>query len=934
MELNKIKNNGSWSELAGLLNDNFAKINTQLLKYQDVDAIDGINFVGYVTSVDLLPTPKVASWAVVGADIKEVSVCAYYLEGSVPVNMTAGWNVLSSLGTYDFTDYSNLLTKVEETDAKVSELNVELGNYYTISETDKKFTDTESKLSELGLKVESNIGGSVDISTTEGGSYVSQNLNKPIPKGVKILSFNGYDGKVSFRKQVDESFVSISGASLITEDMLPIVLEEDCTNVQMSIGGKMTISYGGSIVYNINELKEKIDKIEEDVIDVIAANNKFGTNIESISSKLDSVEQSINGVEGGEFTDFSSYERVEGQIINTGKWFFGDYESMLFPLEGGIECTIIASLNRSSYFTFLRNSDNIANNMYADVCDLAEIDGVISNDKRYLIQPNINNTVSFVSPSDCKYLVITTNLSGTDCTPQSISVIGKKGVSDEIKELNVRISRIEEGSSDNPIIEFEQGSIVFDNGNLADSTKYIRCTDFIKSSSTYALFCSKAYIMRVFYYDSNKNYIKYVVANSVYVIDTRYALFKISINNPNGIMPSDNTFFNYVSNSDKTSILARYTDSFNLAENLFYNKSNGRINFINVTDSHGEFESVELGGLVSRYCGNDIIYLNTGDMVKTTPKTANAEDDDVEEYMTLAKKYGIYHCIGQHEVGFQNIGAGYDGKLKANSFTHTEVFDKFIAPMLPLWNLVEESIMRTNKQIYYYKDFDIQKIRLFSLYQFNAPLEDDPSDSSKYKYIRCALWYGQEQIDWFINKLNSTPSGYKVVVMLHEADGILTDNEGWSNFSIKGGSVSATNPIMSEYPVRDIVDAFIAKSTLIKTYQGEQSYDLTNDTADYTKLQLTVNADFSNAKAEFGVYFVGDAHVDRVGEMNSTQKQVGFCTTSPASPSDIVIGVNDKSTFVTGFSISNNFKNVYIGRIGCDTSIYMQDRSKDNFKIT
>ena len=34
--------------------------------------------------------------------------------------------MLSSLGTYDFTDYSNLLTKVEETDAKVSELGSEL----------------------------------------------------------------------------------------------------------------------------------------------------------------------------------------------------------------------------------------------------------------------------------------------------------------------------------------------------------------------------------------------------------------------------------------------------------------------------------------------------------------------------------------------------------------------------------------------------------------------------------------------------------------------------------------------------------------------------------------------------------------------------------------------------------------------------------------
>ena len=151
MELNTIKNNGSWSELAGLLNDNFAKINTQLLKYQDVDAIDGINFVGYVTSVDLLPTPKVASWAVVGADIKEVSVCAYYLEGSVPVNMTAGWNVLSSLGTYDFTDFSQALADIAEVLEKMTNIDVQ------ISDLDTKITNEYTRATSAEKDLQANI---------------------------------------------------------------------------------------------------------------------------------------------------------------------------------------------------------------------------------------------------------------------------------------------------------------------------------------------------------------------------------------------------------------------------------------------------------------------------------------------------------------------------------------------------------------------------------------------------------------------------------------------------------------------------------------------------------------------------------------------------------------------------------------------------------
>lgn len=182
MELNTIKNNGSWSELAGLLNDNFAKINTQLLKYQDVDAIDGINFVGYVTSVDLLPTPKVASWAVVGADIKEVSVCAYYLEGSVPVNMTTGWNVLSSLGTYDFTDFSQALADIAEVlekmtniDVQISDLDTKITNEYTRATSAEKDLQANIEAEIIrAKKVEEGLQTSIETEATRAATAESK----------------------------------------------------------------------------------------------------------------------------------------------------------------------------------------------------------------------------------------------------------------------------------------------------------------------------------------------------------------------------------------------------------------------------------------------------------------------------------------------------------------------------------------------------------------------------------------------------------------------------------------------------------------------------------------------------------------------------------------------------------------------------------------
>ena len=125
MELNNINNKGAWSEIAAALNQNFLKILAELLKYQHVTTISGANFLGYFTSSTLLPNSAEAAWAVAG-NLKAVTVYAYYTSDAVPNGFSAGWNALSSLGTYDFTDYSNLLTKVEETDAKVSELGLEI----------------------------------------------------------------------------------------------------------------------------------------------------------------------------------------------------------------------------------------------------------------------------------------------------------------------------------------------------------------------------------------------------------------------------------------------------------------------------------------------------------------------------------------------------------------------------------------------------------------------------------------------------------------------------------------------------------------------------------------------------------------------------------------------------------------------------------------
>jgi|GEM_PF-3602852 len=121
MELNNINNKGAWSEIAAALNQNFLKILAELLKYQHVTTISGANFLGYFTSSSVLPNPAEAAWAVAG-NLKAVTVYAYYTSDAVPNGFSAGWNALSSLGTYDFTDYSNILYKTTQTNEIVNKL--------------------------------------------------------------------------------------------------------------------------------------------------------------------------------------------------------------------------------------------------------------------------------------------------------------------------------------------------------------------------------------------------------------------------------------------------------------------------------------------------------------------------------------------------------------------------------------------------------------------------------------------------------------------------------------------------------------------------------------------------------------------------------------------------------------------------------------------
>lgn len=337
-----------------------------------------------------------------------------------------------------------------------------------------------------------------------------------------------------------------------------------------------------------------------------------------------------------------------------------------------------------------------------------------------------------------------------------------------------------------------------------------------------------------------------------------------------------------------------------------------RFNAIYIADLHGRFGALDDAGSFKRFFSNDNLNIfNAGDIVSGTPKVNGIVSTDIADYMTKAIANCVYHCMGQHEVGF----AYSYSNVKDQCLTHEETFNLLIAPIKETWGLPNLDT------IYYYKDFSTQKIRLISLYQYNAPIIEHPTDSTKYKYPRGIVWHGQAQLEWLCATLNSVPDDYGVIIMMHQNEKSIVNT--YQNQFFTGNRVNSANCVASESPIYDIVDAYIKRQTLSKTYTASnQSAYLISD--GFTE---SVNANFSNARGTFLNYLTGDTHIDSIGTID-TFGHPNLGITASGTSADVVMrtlnyggrtasaGENPSSTLLTfvGYSFTNRL--IRIGRIG------------------
>lgn len=286
--------------------------------------------------------------------------------------------------------------------------------------------------------------------------------------------------------------------------------------------------------------------------------------------------------------------------------------------------------------------------------------------------------------------------------------------------------------------------------------------------------------------------------------------------------------------------------------------------------------------------------------------------------VTADLKRNIYVTAGNHDVGH---------KLDATiAGTDAQIYEQMIAPMLEKWALKSDGggTPHPDGKNYYFSDFTDEKVRMIFLYEWETDFELNPSDASLLLYDRSSRAFRQEQIDWFINSLLTTPAGYGVIVVKHQPESVKGE---WNNpFFSNVARIDKTE--MSTYCgtelIAQIVQGFIDRTTINITVEQTGGVVTT----------LFAYADFSAVAegAEFICYCSGHTHQDIVNFLRDYPKQlelnIGCNNVHYTEGSDMLQEEGGKSEVLMNvYNIDRNRGYVYIVRIGADFSNTAQDRS-------
>lgn len=259
------------------------------------------------------------------------------------------------------------------------------------------------------------------------------------------------------------------------------------------------------------------------------------------------------------------------------------------------------------------------------------------------------------------------------------------------------------------------------------------------------------------------------------------------------------------------------------------------------TDIHGD--AIRLASMVE--------YLNAVDAfdagICLGDIAGNTWQDDAQYYTDCISKTErpFLTVIGNHDAG--------EGNTPTTSYTDiADLVAKFITPNIGYADLANGEY--PSGKSYYFKDFSTHKIRVIVLNNYEYPTDND---GTNFLYVRGRNCWSQDQINWFISVLNSTPTDYGVIIATHFSpsrisidlsDPFTSSTMAYSTYQVQTMMDSSSATMLPE-----IVDAWINGTTLSKTY---------GFTVDGSWNNIVVSADFTSRGAgEFISWICGHLHM-------------------------------------------------------------------------
>lgn len=285
--------------------------------------------------------------------------------------------------------------------------------------------------------------------------------------------------------------------------------------------------------------------------------------------------------------------------------------------------------------------------------------------------------------------------------------------------------------------------------------------------------------------------------------------------------------------------------------------------FMHISDTHKATNNTRAFEILNYLGANGHVQflMHTGDILEDPKNAAQSRWSSI----VAPALYPVMLTAGNHDVGNWDKPSG--------QYTTTAQFHNiFITPVLNSWGLKTDGLGTpyTSGKNYYFKDFTEQKVRFVVVDEFELPNQYG-SDGTTLLASRGARWISQEQVNWFVYTLRTTPNGYGVIVAKHAPDGKRgEDKNPFNSPFLKGkehqqtyqkyGGVSYTTFFA------DIVQAFIDKGTLSKTIQQE---------AGAITGSVTISADFTaTTNCEFICYVTGHTHADGINFLKDYPKQL------------------------------------------------------------